>query len=100
MLRIRDLLDHDLGPCLLSSKLFHRLADILLNNVVPEYDAYLLFVGKELRHAEGRGNAPLPFLIGVVDVFESKFMAIAEKPEEVSRIGAAGNNEDIHYPGI
>ena len=46
------------------------------------------------------GDAALALLIGVIDVAQPELFAIGQQPQKVSRVLAAGDDQDIPDPRI
>jgi hypothetical protein len=75
-LGVRDFLEKNFGSLLLFLKGAHGPGNIIFDQVVPENHADLLPVGKIFCQVQGRGNTPLPFLICIVNMFESEFLSV------------------------
>ncbi len=69
-----------------------------LQDVVAENHDDALPFGEMLAEAQRVGDAPLAFLIGVVDVVEAKLRAVAEKAKKLSRGVAARYDHDLGIP--
>ena len=74
-----------------------------LYDVVSKNDADGFLLREEFGEGQCRGNSPFPLLVSVIDVVQSKLLAVAEQPEEISCVLPAGYNQyvanaRIHHP--
>ena len=75
-------------------------ADVALDDVVAQDDADLLAVGEVLGQRQGVGDAAFAFLVGVVDVLQAELFAVGQQAQEIARVAAAGDDQDVLDPGV
>ena len=99
-LRVVDLLQQDAGAALLPPERLHERGDVVLDDVVAEDDHHALPLGVVAGQAERLGDAAVPLLIDVVDVGQAELLAVAQKPQEVARVVAARDEQDVLDAGL
>src|SRR5438093_5990027 len=67
----------------------------LFVNVIAENYADRIAFRKILRQSQGRGDAAFPFLIRVIEMLQSKFLAVAEEPKKISCAIASSHDQDF-----
>src|SRR5205807_2225805 len=77
-LRIRHPLQQNFRATRLAAIAFDGRADISLDDVVAQNNAYRIMCREMLDQTQGVGNATLALLISVIQVFEPKGLAISE----------------------
>jgi hypothetical protein len=73
--------------------------DVSFQDIVTEDHANLIAFRKVFRQAESIRNAAFPFLIGVVQMLQAEFLAVAEQPQKVSGVPPTRDDEDLLNPG-
>ena len=74
--------------------------DVLLDDVVAEHDDHPVAGGEVISEPEGLGDSARLLLIGVVEVLEAEFVAIADEPEEIAGTVSSRDQDDVLYPGV
>ena len=72
-----------------------HFGDGFFEDVVAQDHADLVAVGEVLGQRERVGDAAFAFLVGVVQMLESEFLAVGEQAQKIARIAAAGDQQDI-----
>ena len=65
---------------LLRLELLRSLADIVLNDVIAQHHTDLLPVGEMFGQSQRVGDAALAFLVSVINMLQSEFLAIGQQP--------------------
>ena len=99
-LGIRDFFQDDARAPLLPAKGVDEGSDVVFDDVVPEDYDHTLPLGVVLGEAERLRDASLAFLVDVVDMGEAELLAVPEKAQEVPRVVASRNQEDVLDPGV
>ncbi len=76
--------EQNLGALLLTLEILYCSFDRSFDDVVSEYYASLGFFCEVFRQSQRLGNAALAFLVGVVDMFQSKFFAVGQQTKEIA----------------
>ena len=75
-LRVSNLLEQNLGPLLLLFEVGYSLANVVFDNIVAQDHANGLAVCEMFGQRQSVGDAAFPFLVGVVQMLQSKIPAI------------------------
>src|SRR2546427_8391093 len=83
-----------------SHEVRRRFRHAPLKDVVSQNHAYQVVLCKVFGQRKGGGDASLAFLIGVVEVLQTKFFAVPQEPEKVTGAVASLDDQDLLDPGI
>src|SRR4029077_2746696 len=88
------------GAFLLFLEGLDGVADVVLNDVVPENHTGRLSPGKKLGQAKGLGYTAFAILISVVQMLQIEVAAVAEQAQKIAGIFAARDEENFLNAGI
>ena len=95
MLRLLDLREDDARAALLPLEVLDRRRDRLLEDVVREHDEDAVAAREPLRQAQRVGDAALALLVGVREPVDPVRVPVAEQPEELAGVRAAGDEHEL-----
>jgi hypothetical protein len=78
----------------------YSVSDAALDEIVPEDDANPFSVGKVFRKVECGGDASLAFLVGAVEMVESKPFSIRQQTQKIAGALSALHQQYVSDPGF
>src|SRR5262245_10083241 len=78
----------------------HLAADVPLDDVVAQHHDDAVALGERSRQRQSVGDPALAFLVRIGDFVEPVLPAVAEEPEELAGVIAAGDDEDVAQAGV
>src|SRR5215212_4150831 len=97
--RVVDLGQDYAGPGRLGEEVGHGRAHAALEDVVGQQDHHPVAVDEPLGQPQGLGDAAGPLLVGVQEPVDAVLVAVAEQPQELAGVGAAGDHHELGDPG-
>ena len=80
-------------PCL--RKIIRGVADVVLDDVVPEDHADGFAVGEKFGQPQSLGDSALAFLVRVVHVLQAEILAVAQQPQEFAGVFPARHHQNV-----
>src|SRR4030095_10559146 len=96
---IRNLLKYDLRPSALMAIRADRRSDISFNDVVAQNDAHRISGSKMFYQRECLCDSTFSLLVGVIEMFQAKCLAVTEQTKKVTRRTSARHDHDVVDPG-
>src|SRR4029453_18814704 len=97
--RVVDAGQDQAGPRRLGQEVGHGRPDAALEDVVGQQDHHPVAVHEPLGQPQGLGDAAGPLLVGVQEPVDAVLVAVAEQPQELAGVGAAGDHHQLGDPG-
>jgi len=94
-LRVGHLAQEDQGS---PGKASDRVRDVGVGGVVTQDNGNVPAIGKVLAQAEGFGDAPLVFLVGVLQMLQPQLLPVLEHADEIPGMRPAGDDNHLGDP--